>query len=213
MSWRTRAIKHREGYWPLNGHAQDLSGRKNHGTLVNTPTWAINHRGKQCIEFDGDDAYANLGDLSYLNAVGAFTIAFWMYQDVIDITDILFKKGIPDTEFFTFSDGNFYFEIIGASGRGYFDYSTIMSSKQWHHVAVIFDGSLTGNAERLKVYIDGKPVTLSFNGTIPVTTSDMSGQDATIGRSVSSFDGKISDFLIYNIPLTNDEIDYIRSHR
>ena len=209
MARRVLSPYHR---WSLNGHADDVI-RGQHGTLVNTPTWADTSRyGKQCIVLDGNNQYVNLGDVAILNAVEKFTLCFWMNQDVIDVGDIIFRKQLDnDNEVQLYAGGGFFFMVCsGAHTHGSFDLSTVISAGNWSHVATVFDGSLTGDAERLKVYVDAVPMTLNFVGPIPATTADLSGVDATIGAAASSFDGRLSDFRIYGgMALTRDEWDFL----
>lgn len=42
-----------------------------------------------------------------------------------------------------------------------------MTNSTWHRVAAVWDGTLTGNAARLKMYVDGVQQTVTFAGTIP----------------------------------------------
>ena len=62
---------------------------------------------------------------------------------------------------------------------------------------MVFDGTLSGNANRLKVFVNDELITLSFGGTIPATTVDLSTKDAKLGYSSNSFDGKIKWFLLF----------------
>jgi len=43
-------------------------------------------------------------------------------------------------------------------------YAAELKANAWYHVAVVFDGTQTGNANRLRVYIDGISQTLAFVG-------------------------------------------------
>lgn len=45
------------------------------------------------------------------------------------------------------------------------------NNNMWHHAAFVFNGSLTGNANRLKIYVDGVLQTSTFSGTIGATIS------------------------------------------
>jgi predicted esterase len=49
--------------------------------------------------------------------------------------------------------------------------SNVVSPNTWYHIAAVFDGAQTGNANRMKIYINGVSQTLSFTGTIPAITS------------------------------------------
>jgi len=213
VSWRTRSPKTLAHRYSLNGHADDVI-RGQHGTLVNSPTWAQTPWGPQCIELDGDDAHVNVGDIVALNAVSAFTIAFWMNQDVLDQTDVICRK-------YAAANRDVTLMMVAAGGLmrarvrnndntyGQFDYSTAISAGHWHHVAVVFDGSQADNVNRLVIYVDGATITLAFVGTIPAVTYDLSGVDATIGKGTDSFDGKLFDFRIYSCSLSRDEINVL----
>ncbi len=200
------------GYWDLNGNdpnglAHDQAGDM-HGTLVNAPTYAASLLdGRQAGELNGNDAHVNVGDLTYLNVVSQFTIAFWMNQDVLDQQDYIFDKRVDDNNRISiapWNNGAMYFVFNtggGINGRILF-YSTVISANSWHHVAVVFDGTQTGNANRLVVYVDSAPVALIFTGTIPAVTPDLSSEDAMIGLDALSFDGKLFDFIICNAALS-----------
>jgi len=208
-SWRLNHPSTLVDGWAFNGTAASFNGRYP-GTLVNAPTWAAGPRGRQCIEFDGDDACVNIGDVTELNAVSAFSICFWMNQDVLDAADIMFTKLLDANNRVQISNdaAGELLVLLNVAGSiyGHFDYSTVISAASWHHLAVVFDGTQTGNANRLVIYADGTPVTLAFNGSIPTTTADMAGADAYIGYTVTSFDGKLYDFRIHSVPLSRDEV-------
>ncbi len=199
------------GYWDLNGNdpngfAHDQAGDM-HGTLVNAPTYAAALLdGRQAGELNGNNSHFNLGDLTYLNAVSAFTIAFWMNQDVLDVTDYLFRKVVDaNNQILLATEGSGQMQLLvrnGGAEYGWFDYSTVISAGSWHHVAVVFDGSQTGNANRLLCYVNGNPIALTFVGTIQPTTANLVGQVARIGYTAVSFDGKLFDFIICNAALS-----------
>lgn len=189
----------------------DISGYDNHGVLTNmdpATDWVAGLHG-WALEFDGNNDHVNLGDLAYLSSVSAFTISFWMNQDVIDVTDIIFIKAIDSSNrilIYTNADGKLYTHVCnGAAQQGTFDYSTIISAGIWAHFVCVFDGSGATAADRLKVYVDSSQQTLAFAGSTPVTTADLSGIDATISRSTNAFDGKLADFSIYNRALSLED--------
>jgi hypothetical protein len=181
-------------------------GNDGTGSNVSVVTGLIGN----ALEFNGSDSNVNVGDVAELNSVERFTIAFWMNQDVIDTQDNIFRKGaVAGTRIriiVIVAGGLLRFEVLGNVAYGALDYSAVISALQWHHVIVVFDGSLVGNSERLKVYVDGIQVSLAFTGSIPAATSNLSGSDASIGFTSGSFDGKLDDFRIYNVALTEAEV-------
>jgi len=69
----------------------------------------------------------------------------------------------------------------------------------------------TGNAERLKLYVNGELQSLTFNGAaaIPATLPTYSDTDMHIGALPTlgrRWNGKISKSKVYNVALTQDEI-------
>ena len=63
--------------------------------------------------------------------------------------------------------------VYVASGvYGYFPFTDLTA---YHRLLVVFDGTLTGDANRLKVWLDGVQQTLAFNGTIPSSYATANG--------------------------------------
>jgi len=204
--------KYLVGHWPLNGHAQDVSRHGYDMTLVYDPTFATSHHsGRGCIEFDGDDACVRISDFPPLNNASAFTFCVFLNQDAIDQTGYIMRK-YRYASIYTYiktdlGTGNMYLTIAdGSASQGYFDYSTVINARMWHHLAVVFDGSGAANADRLKAYVDGVPVTLAFNLTIPATTGSLTDGYLYLGYTSTSWDGKMRAARIYNTPLTGDEV-------
>jgi len=214
MSHRIHDPKFLQARYRLNGSARDTSGHLRHGTLVNAPTWGVFNKGlKTCIELDGNNQYVNCGDLAVLNAVTQFTICFWMRQDALGTEDYIFDKQIDVNNrvfIFTWFGGNMYTRIGAAStAQGSFVYNTVMTANNWTHMSVVYNGTGVANIDRLTIYVNGNPVTLTFAGIIPASTVDLSGSDALIGAAANSFDGRLYDFRIYNVPLSRDEVNAI----
>lgn len=162
------------------------------------------------LKFDGNNDYIQCNDVLECNSVSKLSIEFIMNQDVIDVTDFIFRKRIDgnnDITVFTHGNGNFYFTTRNAGDQyGYFDYSTKIIAGIDAHIVMVFDGTLSGNANRLKVFVNDEQIALTFNGTIPATTANLLGFDAELGATGSSFGGKIKWFAIYSDALTPSRI-------
>ncbi len=183
----------------------------NPGTGANIASNPVGiHGNSRCAEFNGNNSNYNLGDVAELNAVTAFTIAFWMRQDVLASFDRIFWKydDVNNNIFiFTLAGPIMRCQVVdGIPVTASFDYSTVVSAGQWHHVAWVFDGSGVGNADRLMCYVDATPVALGYVGTIPATTANLLGIDAIIGDISNSFDGLLDAFAIFSAPLTNLQV-------
>jgi len=171
-----------------------------------------NTRSNEGLILDGVAGYVKVADADSLDLTTSATWALWMKQEAIDVTAAILGKGISTNlvRFYTSSNGLFYFVIMdGSSNSGYFNYSTAISANTWHYLTVVYDGSLTDNADRLKVYVDSNQNTLTFSGTIPsslLTNSEALFIGDISSMIISSFNGEIDEVLVYNKALTSEEI-------
>jgi hypothetical protein len=194
----------------------DLSGNNNNGTLTNGPTFSSANGGS--IVFDGSNDYisipaptsvlSNVSQFSYssfvqFNTKSPYGNAFFSYgQNAVFTNDILFAWDVGTSALF-FQVNN------GADGNATYSYDTFNT---WFNLSVVYDGSLSGNSNRLKVYINSNQVTLAFNYTVPATTASPGsalcrlGTYASDNTNVWALNGRISNTLLYNRALTATEI-------
>jgi hypothetical protein len=78
----------------------------------------------------------------------------------------------------------------------------------WYHLAMVYDGTQIGNADRLKAYINGSQETLTFTGVIPSTTSTLLVRRFEIGGNYLNKDGlKLLDGVaIFNYALSSSQV-------
>lgn len=77
----------------------------------------------------------------------------------------------------------------------------------WNHIAMTFDGSQGTNAGKVKGYLNGNPLTLTFSGTFPATTSNQNA--FRIGRVVDGnywSTGDFADIGMWQSTLTAEEV-------
>jgi hypothetical protein len=107
--------------------------------------------------------------------------------------------------FYHFYDNKIYFDIRNGS-------ATYGSSTQnitgWNHIAMVFDGSLSGSANRCKGYLNGNQLSLVFAGTIPSTTSNnVSLESYRIGRLTTLWStGDFAELGMWQATLTAEEV-------
>jgi len=194
--------------YPRNGSNWQGLKRKNNFTLQNSPTF--NYANGGFFTFDGTDDYVELGDLSsQLSNVTEFSIGCWFYLSDATLSDnggILSRSGSNAAQQLSIVFYSSKLRIRSKNARltyGQIDISTATSSNKWTHLFVVFDGSGTGNEERLKCFIDGEQVTLSYNRTIDSTTGTVSATDYALGIGRGLYlDGGISNFKIYKRALS-----------
>lgn len=212
-----------KGYWSFNGPdmptgttAADRSGAGNTGTLTGNAARALGKIG-QGMTFDGSGDYVDVGDMTSIEGQSQVSFAAWVKpRALVDFAGIFGKQ---------FSDSTNDLSVIAGGGsiantavvfmtrNGSSDYGYTGSGKlavgTWTHVVATFDGSQSGNANRMKIYINGVSETLTFSGTIPATTP-ASTTPMTIGRISSvggtyEFNGFIDEARIYNRTLSAGE--------
>jgi hypothetical protein len=115
--------------------------------------------------------------------------------------------------YFTSANGQIRFNV-NSSASGAFSYVTGANTfaSDWFHYAGIFDGNGASNTDKFKLYINGSPVTLTFNGTLPTNMGSLSGNNTiNLGNAISStfqsFDGKASSIQMWNTSLLQSEVE------
>jgi hypothetical protein len=179
------------------------------GSIFNDPSgsYGVN----ESFLFDGASDYIEFpySDVnSYLNGVSQFTWSNWMKRNASN-SKLIIAKGTSlsnDISFEFWSDGNCYVEM-GNGSNAYGSFSN--NSTDWQLLTMVFDGTLTGNSNRLKAYLNGTQQSLSMGGTINSTTHTNNG-NLTIGKvewQGGTFShGEHGPFLIYNRALSAGEV-------
>ena len=162
------------------------------------------------IDFDGGNDYIDLGtEFDSIDSLAAFTFVAWIKASNTGGSEPIFSKVKDDNENLTIklSGNKLYFMVEnGSDSDGYIAYT----DNDWNHIACVFDGSQTGNADRCKIYINGVNQTLTFSGTIPSTIDDLSGYSSYIGRQASAYyTGNIDEVGIWSSALTATEVKAI----
>ena len=162
---------------------------------------------------DGSDDHIDAGDVTELNSATAFTLAGWFTQNVLDAADTLFAKddGNDAITLITTASGNMEFTIstAGADFTGSFDYSANVTAKTWFHVAVVVDLTQSTDATRVKLYINNTQMTLSFSGTAPANTPNLSSDNLLISSSTNALSGNIDDIRVYDKAISEFQITAI----
>ena len=190
-------------------NSNDLSGKSSNAITVNGIGTTTDFTG--VFSFDGTNDYMYLPAISQNNGASQLTWCAWMKRNASNsrMTLMQFANTNNDISCELWSDGNLYLEV----GNGSNDYAILSnSSTSWQHVSMIYNGSLTGNSERLKCFINGVVQTLSYSGTIPSTA----GTATTLYLGYTSPDagpnsnlystGNLGVFQSYNRALSATEI-------
>lgn len=180
----------------------DNSGNGHTGTFGSTPTWTAG-KINNSLKFDGSDV-VKLGNITQMNGINKLTLAAWIKRTSTGSMVLLGKQtSNQDVAIEAWSDGYVYFQM----SKGSDTYGKVaLNDTAWHHVAMVFDGTQTGNANRLKAYVDGVQKTLAFNGTVGTTTTT-STTTFNIGKVGSDYsNGQIDDTWLYARALSQAEV-------
>jgi N-acetyl-beta-hexosaminidase len=161
---------------------------------------------KSSVRITGGNDYAKTENSDFLNNTDAFAIMGWLNIHQYDIWDQLFTKrlNLANRISVELADGRFYFEI--GNGSNTYGYSeNVVSENQWHHYAFVYNGSGNGNNEKLRIYVDGIQLPLSFNGTIPSTTASDT-IPFTIGSPVANPEFDFTEVSLWERALTSVDI-------
>lgn len=173
----------------------DLSGRGNHATIYNSPTFTANNQGT--FNFDESNDYVKVNNTALLSTVSYTKIAWFRPES--SAANIISGGG---------SDGQHAFWMNGtdntlASGHNgawtTVSYSPGNMLNQWWMGAVTFS-----NVSGWKLYLNGESVATSATNTSPVSGNTV--RIGAYGDATNLFDGDIPIAQIYNRVLTPDEI-------
>jgi len=161
-------------------------------------------------DFDGVDDYVDCGDITQLNSVSAFTISLWVKLVNTSGGDYIISKydsGSNRIHIIVFGNTIYFQQANGGSAYG----TASFTSTSWTHIAMVYDGSGTGNAGRLQGYVNGSALTLSYTGTVAATTANLSGKSFIIGQQNSGFytEGNVDEVAIFSSSLSGSAINDI----
>jgi hypothetical protein len=178
----------------------------NDGTVTGTLTSVAGMDGT-AINFDANSEYVDFGNISTIENQSEFTVSAWMKRNSSNAKVLVGTSSGTDGVYIDFwNDSRAYFAMSNASG--FDEGSIVLNDTDWHLMTLVYDGSLSGNANRLKGFIDGTQVPLSFSGTVGAT-SPAGTLDFNIGTWPSQGEhsrGSVDDIRVYSRALSNIDV-------
>lgn len=149
------------------------------------------------VHYDGKSAtYSDAGDVNEIDGVSKFTYEAWVnIQNWKNWSNIFDKNNTSLLQ--TGDQLSYLYCIVRPTTNTYGYAANVLPLNTWVHVAMVFDGTQTGNANRLKLYANGVPVTLTYNGTIPAMT-DVNVNPLKMG----TINGFMDDARVWNTALS-----------
>ncbi len=129
------------------------------------------------LDFDGSDDLVNCGDIDALDNISKMTLEAWVRFSALGrLNSIICKRGDHYNKFqLSLGESSNTDDIRVQMGDGTLGYgytsADIISTGTWYHLAMVFDGTQTGNADRLKLYVNGVQQSLAFSDTVPAVTA------------------------------------------
>jgi len=169
------------------------------------------------MSFNGSDEYINIGAMQALNNVNKFSISGWYKFDNTSRLEAIVSNGgaVNNYNFLLqhWPGSNVSFFIANSltdGGNNYVKTSDnfITSTNDFYHIVVVYDGSLSTNILKAKIYVNGNDVTVNGGGTIPISTTNTTGT-FNIGQWENEgrfFDGNIDEVAIFDYALTAKQI-------
>lgn len=157
------------------------------------------------IQITGTAANFAVPDNVALTTETAQTVAFWFQKTTeASVAFICGKSGASTSkEWAIQNDSSDLTEIrfiwgtsVSHSGR---TTGTTLNTGTWYHVCVRYDGTQATNATRLRAWINGSEVTLTYAGTVPAALTD-TATDLTCGRThnlAQQWAGYVDEFVMW----------------
>jgi len=207
------------GYYQFNevsGDLIDLCGSTpstacgGHDFTNNGATYGAVGIIEEAFQFDGINDFCINSAFTELNQIANMTWNTWFYQEVLDVDGGVMGTGTVATNSFawhTWRDGNIYIETDNSANVFFFDYSTVVTAQEWTMMTLRYDGTGATNADRMKFYVNGTEVTLSFIGTVaPLTFDTDVMRFGDLPRAIVPLSGRLDEISLWTRTLSEPEI-------
>lgn len=210
------------GISPNNGVLEGMSSPAS----VGISGWNPHGKFNKALSFDGSNDDVNFGDLSYTESASTLTWSFWVNPRTLATQKCLWCKynnaatqrswaigtDAVDSSILRVTLPTITTEADGTT-MAQTPTGTLVNGV-WKHVSVVYDGTQIGNANRLKIYVNGVLQNLAYTGTIPASTLATTS-NAVAGESSDgsrNYTGNLDEMKIYGGALTQSEVlvDYNR---
>jgi hypothetical protein len=207
------------GWWKFDegpGKAIDWSGLNQHGTVYGGAESVYGYDGS-AIQFDYVDDYVDLPIGQTISTLNSMTITTWVnFPNIGEQWQRIFNFGDNNVTVYMYltpingtSVPRFAITTSGAGGESGVDAPNALSG-DWHHMAV----TINGTTRTINLYIDDIVVASGQTQTLPsdlgITTANWLGrsEDGAVPPDPYLM-GTLDDFRIYNVALSQDEIDAV----
>lgn len=203
-------------WWKMNeGSGTTLNDDSTLGTSDGTTDadWVTGASGSGfALDFNGTTDNATT-DASVTFGSGSLSITFWLNPDVTNAADYIILTGSGANQFeVQINPPHLQVSFFGDTGVRRERTTGELVIGEWHHFAIIMDGSTeTGD---VKIYKDGNELSLTLSANTRTGTSDQAASVVHVGASAGGsflMDARKDDLRIYDRVITEGEITQIDS--
>jgi hypothetical protein len=176
----------------------DRSGKGNHATLTNGPTYLFENGG--VISFDGSDDTANIGSSAGFNITDEMSVFAWVNLDSNSGWKGIFGGAVSGFVHFQLYNGGINVYVYGPAAPYANPDGVTIGTNVWNHIGFTF-----GN-NTLKVYLNGEQLPTEVTGNGSNITSN---SDVRVGWAYATsrlMQGKIPSVKVYNKALSSSEV-------
>ncbi|MFT5646078.1 MAG: hypothetical protein ACI976_000756 [Aureispira sp.] len=166
------------------------------------------------LSFDGVDDIVIIGDVAALDGISQFTYEAWVKMNTFNAFGRLFGNSeingfntIGTAMSLGSTSGSLNLVTRNGANSGGTT-GNVLPLNTWTHVSMVFDGTQTGDANRLKCYINGIEVPLTFSGNAIPATLISNNQPLVLGSNFVGleFPGEMDEVAFWNTARTANEI-------
>jgi len=200
----------------IDSSGNNINGTSTVGTNISTTAQVVRSGFFEGYTSANHSPNLVISDNDLLDNTSKLTMMLWFYPTVLDgkPRGLLSKRvtysgsnANDSYSIFFYTNNKIFIDIDGTNNR--FNIDDIFNVNEWHHIAVVYDGSLT-TTNRVKVYIDSllSKTATETSTSIPNYASNL--YIATLNANYSQgFKGNIDEVKIFRSSLTQIEIQEI----
>ena len=167
---------------------------------------------------DGVDEYIDLGRVTDTEGAANYSVSFWMWMSSDSPTNYIMGRfnGANNSFYITkanLTNGNGIGVTIGdGSSYGVVRMDNAITFSQWIHVVVVYDGSLSGGTNRVKIYVDDTLEARTESLTIPTTINSDTTSMALFalgGSTSNNVQCRLDEVRFYDYALTSGNVSSI----
>lgn len=188
------------------------------GDTVLVASSAPSFSNTKSVLFDGVDDFVNCGNVTTLNNATNASWSLWIKPQATGLKFLFsaYQGSGPNQQIQVQKKGTGISIRLRAEGFSggtpimFNESSQSWTLDEWYHIAITFDGSVSDNAQKMKVYVNANQLTNTSAGA-STTNINSTTSDFHIGSFTTSneFAGNIDEFSIFNYTLTQANVNSI----